>query len=103
MCGTSDRRPTDADLFFSMIFAHGPIILPSITGFAMPFQQLFYGHLVLLHLSLLLRIAGDLAESSPLRQWAGLSTLSPFFSFLANNVRAVRRGENRLFRSKNNW
>jgi hypothetical protein len=77
---------------FSMIFAHAPIILPSVTGFAMPFQQLFYGHLVLLHLSLLLRVGGDLAESQRLQKWGGLINALAILLFLANNVRAVKRG-----------
>ena len=45
---------------FSMIFAHAPIILPTITGLALPFQNIFYLHAALLHLSLMLRVAGDL-------------------------------------------
>ena len=45
-----------------MIFAHAPIILPLVMDVSMPFQNSFYAHLILLHLSLLLRIAGDLAD-----------------------------------------
>jgi hypothetical protein len=36
---------------FSMIFAHAPIILPTITGLALPFQNGFYLHAGLLHVS----------------------------------------------------
>ena len=46
---------------FSMIFAHAPVIFPSITGGALPFRRGFYLHLVLLHGALLLRVGGDLA------------------------------------------
>jgi len=80
---------------FSMIFAHAPIILPSVTGFAMPFQQLFYGHLVLLHISLLLRVGGDLAGSRAAQQWGGLINVLAILLFLANNALAVKRGEGR--------
>jgi hypothetical protein len=77
---------------FSMIFAHAPIILPTITGLALPFQKIFYLHAGLLHLSLLLRIAGDLSLWLPLQRWAGLLNAAAILLFLANNVRAVRLG-----------
>lgn len=77
---------------FSMIFAHAPIIFPSITGRAMPFQELFYVHLALLHLSLALRVAGGLALWVPGLRWGGLLNVLSLLIFLANNVRAVRRG-----------
>ena len=77
---------------FSMIFAHAPIILPTITGLPLPFGKIFYAHAGLLHLSLLLRIAGDVALVLPLQQWAGLLNAAAILLFLANNVRAVRLG-----------
>ena len=77
---------------FSMIFAHAPIIFPSITGMSMPFQPAFYAHLLLLHLSLLLRVGGDLSGSEPAQQWGGLLNGAAILIFLANNVRAVRKG-----------
>jgi hypothetical protein len=75
---------------FSMIFAHAPIIFPSITGIAMPFQRAFYAHLLLLHLSLALRVGGDLAESPAFQQWGGMLNALSILLFLANNVRAAR-------------
>ena len=57
---------------FSMIFARAPIILLTITGLALPLQNTFYLHAGLLHLSVLLRIAGDLSLALPLQRWAGL-------------------------------
>jgi hypothetical protein len=77
---------------FSMIFAHAPIILPTITGLALPFQKMFYLHAGLLHLSLLLRIAGDLAQLLWLQRWGGLLNAAAVLFFLFNNVRAVRLG-----------
>jgi hypothetical protein len=77
---------------FSMIFAHAPIILPTITGLALPFQSAFYLHVGLLHLSLLLRIAGDLAQLLWLQRWGGLLTAAAVLFFLVNNVCAVRVG-----------
>ena len=77
---------------FSMIFAHAPIILPTITGLALPFQNFFYLHAALLHLSLILRIASDLSPAPSLQQWAGLLNAGAILLFLVNNVRAVRLG-----------
>jgi hypothetical protein len=77
---------------FSMIFAHAPIILPTITGLALPFQNAFYLHAGLLHLSLLLRIAGDLGLWLSLQRWGGLLNALAILLFLFNNVRAVRLG-----------
>lgn len=78
---------------FSMIFAHASIILPSITGMTMPFQAAFYGHWVLLQLSLVLRVGGDLTQWRPGIQWGGLLNVLALLIFLANNIRAVRIGE----------
>ena len=77
---------------FSMIFAHAPIILPTITGLALPFQNAFYLHAGLLHLSLLLRVAGDLGLSLSLQQWSGLVNALSVLLFLINNIRAVKAG-----------
>jgi hypothetical protein len=76
----------------SMIFAHAPIILPTITGLSLPFQKIFYLHAGLLHLSLLLRIAGDLGLSLSLQQWGGLVNTLTLLLFLINNIRAVKVG-----------
>jgi hypothetical protein len=77
---------------FSMIFAHAPIILPTVTGLALPFQNVFYLHVGLLHLSLLLRVAGDIGLSLALQQWGGLLNTLSVLLFLINNVRAVKFG-----------
>jgi hypothetical protein len=75
---------------FSMIFAHAPIILPTITGLPLPFQNLFYLHAGFLHASLLLRVAGDLGLSLPLQKWGGLLSVLAVLLFLMNNIRAVK-------------
>ncbi|MGH7816475.1 MAG: hypothetical protein ACREOR_03715 [Candidatus Binatia bacterium] len=77
---------------FSMIFAHAPIILPTITGLPLPFQHCFYLHAGLLHASLLLRVAGDLGAWLSLQRWGGLLNALAVILFLLNNVRAVRKG-----------
>jgi hypothetical protein len=77
---------------FSMIFAHAPIILPTITGLALPFQRSFYIHAILLHVSLVMRVNGDLVEVEWLQQWGGLLNALAIALFLVNNLRAVKRG-----------
>ena len=77
---------------FSMIFAHAPIILPTITGMALPFRNSFYLHTGLLHISLLLRVLGDLGLWLSLQQWGGLLNTLTILIFLINNVRAVKLG-----------
>jgi hypothetical protein len=74
---------------FSMIFAHAPIILPSVTQLALPFHQLFYLHAGLLHLSLLLRVAGDLALVPGGQSWGGILNALAIVVFLLNSIRAV--------------
>jgi len=84
---------------FSMIFAHAPIIFPTITGLPLPFRNSFYLHLGLLHASLLLRIAGDLDGSLALQRWGGLLNTLAILVFLANNILAVKKGGDSSARS----
>ena len=74
---------------FSMIFAHAPIILPTIIGLALPFDNAFYLHAGLLHFSLLLRIAGDLAFLPGGQKLGGLLNALAILLFLVNNLRAA--------------
>jgi len=59
----------------SMIFGHAPIILPAVTGIRVQYSGAAYAALVLLHLSLALRIAGDMLEQGDLRAASGLFTI----------------------------
>ncbi len=74
----------------SMIFGHAPIIFPAILNRPLTFQPIFYSHLTLLHLSLFLRIIGDLTHWLPGRQWGGLLNVAALLLFLVNTIRAVR-------------
>jgi hypothetical protein len=56
----------------SMIFGHAPIIFPALLQVQIGFQPAFYVSLLLLHLSLLVRVGGDLASYPTLRLWGGL-------------------------------
>jgi hypothetical protein len=44
---------------FSMVFGHAPIIFPAVLRVAVPYHGYFYAPLVLLHVSLVVRLAGD--------------------------------------------
>jgi hypothetical protein len=73
----------------AMIFGHAPIIFPAILGKPLNFSALFYSHVVLLHVSLLLRVLGDLMLWSYLRQWGGLLNAVAILLFIFNTIRAV--------------
>lgn len=73
----------------SMIFGHAPIILPALLGRPLPYEPLFYTHLVLLHLSLVLRVAGDLWLGLTVRQWGGLFNVIAVLFFLFFTFRAI--------------
>jgi len=56
----------------SMVFAHAPVIVPSVLGRPLPFRRALYVPLVLLHASLVLRLAGgDWAGNTAAWQWGG--------------------------------
>jgi hypothetical protein len=74
---------------FSMIFGHAPIILPALTGRTIPYSPLFYVPLVLLHVSLALRIAGDLALWGTVRRFGGLLNGVALLLFLAVNAASL--------------
>lgn len=79
---------------FSMVFGHAPVILPAVLRIAVPYKTYFYGPLALLHASLALRLAGDLADIHAVRQWGGLANgvaLAVFIvTMLVTVVRAKR-------------
>jgi hypothetical protein len=76
----------------AMIFGHAPIIFPAVLGRPMPFSRRFYAHLVLLHASLALRVAGDLTGWIHGRQCGGLFNTVAIALFLASTVAAIVQG-----------
>jgi hypothetical protein len=74
---------------FSMIFGHAPIILPALTQLKYPYHPLLFVHLAVLHLSLLLRVYGDLSVNIALRQWGGMFNVIAILSFLLITVGLV--------------
>jgi hypothetical protein len=78
---------------FSMIFAHAPIIFPAVAGRPMAFRRVFYCHVVLLHLSLIVRIAGDLTGSFSAYRWGGLLSVIALLMFLADSLYGMVAGQ----------
>ncbi len=74
----------------SMVFGHAPIIFPAVLRVAIPFDRSCYAPLVLLHLSLLLRIGGDLAAWSDGRRYGALLNAVALVLFLGNTVWLAR-------------
>jgi len=75
----------------SMVFGHAPIIFPALLHVAIRFSRRFYLHLGLLHCSLLVRIAGDLAGSPEARMWGALLNGAAIAFFFLNTLISVRR------------
>lgn len=76
---------------FAMIFGHAPIIFPAVLGMGLGYRPFFYSHLILLHLSLILRLIGDLALWLPGRTWGGMLNVLVLLLFLGNTVTAMRK------------
>jgi hypothetical protein len=74
----------------SMVFGHAPTIVPAIAGVFIPFQGRFYLHVGLLHVSLLLRIIGDVTTQMDLRRWGGLLNVTAILLFMGITVVAAR-------------
>jgi hypothetical protein len=85
---------------FSMIFAHAPVILPAVTGLALPFRRAFYAHVALLQLSLLLRVGSDLAGWADGRQCGGLLNVIALLLFMGNTAVAVLAGKRATVRTR---
>ncbi|MBX3001029.1 MAG: hypothetical protein KF893_21080 [Caldilineaceae bacterium] len=76
---------------FSMIFGHAPIIFPAVLGLPIEYTPRLYLPLILLHITLILRVLGDLMLWMPIRQWGGLFNALTLLLFLAILMGQVRR------------
>jgi hypothetical protein len=68
---------------FAMVFAHAPVILPAVTRVPVAFHRGFYLPLALLHTSLAVRIAGDMASQIAWRQWGAAGNAITLLLFVA--------------------
>jgi hypothetical protein len=78
----------------SMIFGHAPIIFPAILGVPISYQAGFYVQLLLLHLSLAIRVLGDLTTQLDVRRWGGLLNEVAILLFLGMTVYSILRTKN---------
>ena len=79
---------------FSMIFGHAPLIFPAILGVPIRFYPIFYIHLILLHLSLIVRIMGDSTFWISGRYWGGMLNGVAIVVFLFSTVFSVLLSKN---------
>ena len=77
---------------FSMVFGHAPIILPAVTGLAMRYHPVFYVHLALLHVSLAVRVAGDLLGHPDCRAVGAALNALALLIFVVTTAAGVWRG-----------
>jgi hypothetical protein len=78
----------------SMIFGHAPIIFPAILGVPINYHSTFYVHLIVLHLSLIVRILGDLTNQFEVRRWGGFLNEIAILIFLGMTVYSLVKPQN---------
>jgi hypothetical protein len=74
----------------SMVFGHAPIIFPAILGKPLPYHPAFFLHVGVLHLSMVLRVTGDLVDVlGRWRVWGGMLNAVALLLFLLNTARSI--------------
>ena len=77
---------------FSMIFAHGPMILPGILGInATPFSKVLYLWMILLQTSWMMRIFGDVLSSLEIRKLSGLLSVVAILGYFITMAILTKR------------
>lgn len=69
---------------FSMIFAHSSVIIPSLSGKAVPYRSFFYLPLILLHGFLIVRVIGDIAYLPFVRMVGGYGNVAAILLFFGS-------------------
>jgi hypothetical protein len=80
---------------FAMVFGHAPIIFPAVLRVAVPYHATFYLPLSLLHLSLVVRLAGDATARFDWTRLGGMLNALALAAFIASTASAVARGMRR--------
>ncbi|MET9340798.1 hypothetical protein [Nonomuraea sp. NPDC003804] len=65
----------------SMLFGHAPVILPAVLRVRLPYHPVLYAPLALLHASVAVRVAGDLAGAGEVRATGGLLAVVAVLTF----------------------
>lgn len=71
---------------FSMIFGHAPVIFPSVLHLPVSYHPTAYVPLGVLHLSVAVRVLGDLWDWPEVRGWGGVGNAAAVGLFLLNTV-----------------
>lgn len=77
----------------SMIFAHAPVIFPAVTRIRIPYHAVFYVPLIVLHASLLARLAGDLLAIPHCRAAGGALNAAALLLFVLCAAGSVLHGK----------
>jgi hypothetical protein len=78
---------------FSMIFAHGPIILPGVLGISVrPYHPVFYLWLILLHTSWTIRVVADINLDMQTRKYSGLISAVAIIGYFLSIAVTTFRG-----------
>jgi hypothetical protein len=77
---------------FSMVFGHAPIIVPAVLRVDVPYHPTFYGPLALLHVSLVVRVAGDALGQFAWTRVGGLLNALALAAFILSTLSAAVRG-----------
>jgi hypothetical protein len=74
----------------SMVYGHAPVILPSVLRIPLPYRPWFYGHLVLLHAGLVVRVlVGDILGLQGAWQVGGVLTVTSMLVFVVASASAA--------------
>lgn len=77
---------------FSMIFGHAPVIFPAIAKVKIPYHPSFYLPLIVLHISLVARFAGDQLQIPYCRSMGGAFNAAALLLFVLVTLAAIARG-----------
>lgn len=76
---------------FSMIFGHAPVIFPAVAGVRLTHHARGYVPWALLHLSMVMRVVGDLEPDALLRQAGAMLNAIAIVLFLAGTAASISR------------
>ncbi len=90
-----------AGFVLTMIFAHGPIVVPAVIGTAIAYRRALYAPLAVLQVAVALRIAGDAFERSDVRDAGAIGIALAVVGFMAvmgASIRMRREASTRALR-----
>lgn len=87
---------------FSMIFGHAPIIFPAVAKLKITYHPVFYLPLIALHITLIVRIAGDLLLNPLWRSIGGGLNAIAILLFVVSMISAVIAGKRKFLIQKQN-